>query len=213
MSYIKNKRRKIESLLNNNQREIIVEGHGSIMLSCPHCVLHYRNGEMRYDEPDTLIIADYLHKKFDLPFIYKVKSDDEDANYDSKSSYKEILKDYVIKNNIKFLIDLHQLNSNRSEIVNFGINSFKNISDIKYLNCLIKAFSFNCIGTISIDSPFAASGENIVSSFIHKNTNIDCVQLELNTKLFHSDVLYNKTIKCFRESIISINDYIGYSYE
>ena len=70
MSYIKNKRKKIESLLNSDEKEIIVEGNSKIMLSCPHSVIHYRNGEIKYDEPDTLIIADYLHKKFDLSFIY-----------------------------------------------------------------------------------------------------------------------------------------------
>lgn len=209
MSYINNKRKKIESLLNSDEKEIIVEGNSKIMLSCPHSVIHYRNGEIKYDEPDTLIIADYLHKKFDLPFIYKVKSDNEDANYDAVSNYKNILKDYIITNEIKLLIDLHQLNVRREEIVNFGINNFKNISDINYLNCFIRSFSSNSIGLISIDVPFAASGENIISSFIHNNTNIDCIQLELNTKLFHSDILYNKTIKCFRESIININNYLG----
>ena len=213
MSYLKTKHRKIENLLNSDQREIIVDGHEKIMLSCPHCVIHYRNGEIKYDEPDTLIIADYLHKKFDLPFIYKVKSDNEDANYDAVSTYKNILKEYIIKNNIKYIIDLHQLNSHRNEIVNLGTNGFKNLSDINFLNCFIRAFSANSIGTISIDVPFAASGENIISSYIHRNTNIDCIQLELNTKLFHSDVLYSKTIKCLRESIIDIKNYLGNNNE
>lgn len=213
MSYLKSKRRKIESLLNSDQREIIVDGHEKIMLSCPHCVTHYRNGEIKYDEPDTLIIADYLHKKFDLPYIYKVKSDNEDVNYDAESTYKSILKEYVIKNNIKLLIDLHQLHLNRDEVINIGINGFKNLSNINFLNCLVRAFSANSIGTISIDVPFAASGENIISSYIHRNANIDCIQLEFNTKLFHSDILYNKTMKCLRDSITDIKIYFGNNNE
>lgn len=204
MFNIDNKNFVLSLLLNNTEKEIIVDGNKKIMFSCPHCVKHYRNGIEKLDEPDTLIIANYINNKFDLPYIYKVNSINEDANYDKISNYKSLLSQYIRKNNIKVLFDLHQLNPLRDIMVNIGINNSKNINNIKYCSELISIFSNNNIGKISIDSPFAASGDNTISTYIHNNNNIDCLQIELNSKLFQSNELYNKVLDCFYQIINNI---------
>lgn len=204
MSFLNNKNRIINSLLNKTEREIIVDGKAKIMISCPHTVVHYRNGAKKLDEPDTLYLADYLHKKFDLPYVYKVKSDNEDANYDVQSRYKDMVVDYIMSNDIKLLIDLHQLYQGRKEIINLGINSFANINSTIYLNKLIRSFSRNNVGLISIDEPFAASRTKTISNYVHVKTRIDCIQAELNCKIFKSEVKYKQVLKSFREAINAI---------
>ena len=57
---------------------------------------------------------------------------------------------------------------------------------------------------ISIDYPFAASGDNTISTYIHNNSNIDCLQIELNSVLFQSSELYNKVLDFFDQIINNI---------
>ena len=152
----------------------------------------------------TLYIANYLHSKFDLPYIYKVNSDGEDANYDLQSHYKDLLVNYIKSHDIRLLIDLHQLNQGRKEIINIGINGFDNINSTLYLNKLVRNFSNNNIGLISIDEPFAASGAKTISNYVHNKTTIDCIQFEMNCKLFKTSDKYKQVLKCFREVINSI---------
>lgn len=204
MSLLNNKKRIINALLNKTEREIIVDGNAKIMLSCPHTVVHYRNDLEKLDEPDTLFIANYLHKRFDLPYIYKIKSDGEDVNFDMKSRYKDITIEYIKSHNVKLLLDLHQLHWSRKEIVNFGINGFSNINSTAYLNQFVRNFSKNNIGIISIDEPFAASKVKTISNYVHSITNIDCIQIELNCKMFKNSDKYKNVLKCFRETIGSI---------
>lgn len=201
MSLVKNRKNIINSLLCLEEREKIVDGIGNIMISCPHCVKHYRENTEKMDEPDTLLIAYYLHKKYNLPYIYKIKSDGEDANYDLNSNYKNLLIEFIKNNNIKLLIDLHQLNLNRKEIINIGTNNLNYIKNLKNLNTFIRVFSENKIGLISIDEPFAASGEKTISNYVNKNTGIDALQIEMNTKIFHSENLYKNIVKSYRNII------------
>lgn len=205
MNYFKNKNRILDKLLNQTEREILVNGVGNILISCPHSVVHFRNGTKKLDEPDTLIIANYLNKVFNLPYLYKVKSDNEDANFDLNSNYKRILIDYITSNNIKLLIDLHELDPNRREIINIGLNNFNNINSSLFINEFIISFSSNNIGLISIDKPFSASSTKTISNYVHSTTGIDCIQIELNTKLFKTSEKYKIVLKSFREAINSIN--------
>ena len=203
MNIIIRKKNIIEKLLNENSelnlREKIVIGNSKIMFSCPHSVIHFRNGVLKYDEPDTLVIANYIHKLYNTPFIYKIISDDEDANFDIKSNYKDILCDYIKKNNITLLIDLHQMKSSRKEMICIGTNSFKNVKNIKIVNSFVRSFSKNNIGLISIDEPFSASGKERVTTHVHRITNINCLQIELNSKLFKDDNNYTNVLKSFKE--------------
>lgn len=205
MNYFDKKNRILTNHLNIEAREILIDGVGKILISCPHSVIHYRKGIEKYDEPDTLIVANYLHKIFNIPYIYKVKSDNEDANYDLNSNYKEMVVNYIKNNDIKLLIDLHQLHQSRDEIVNIGINGFENINTTVYLNEFVKSFSNNNIGLVSIDEPFAASGAMTISNYVHNKTDIDCLQIELNCKLFKTSDKYKLVLKCFREAIKCIN--------
>ena len=217
MSVLNKKNSILKKLLSVNCydhiREMIVTGKSKIMLSCPHTVPHYRNGKIKHDEPNTLIVAHYLHKIYDVPYIYKINSNEEDANFDKKSNYKSILCDYIIKNGVNLLIDLHEMKPSRKEIINIGTKKFKNIKNINILNSFIRVFSSEKLGLISIDEPFAASGNYRVSTYIHKKTKINCLQIELNSSMFLSDVNYNSILKAFKMVIKNILLIMENNYE
>ena len=213
MDYNKLKKNILNKMLNADYREAIEcnldTTNNFVMLSCPHSVEHFREGVKKFSEPDTVVIAKKLHKDINIPYIYKIKSDNEDANYDKKSTYKDMLSEYIKKiEDIKLLLDLHELNPKRKEIVNFGIGNMKNINDIYLLNILIRNFSESKIGMVSIDKPFAARGERTISSYIHKKNKINTIQIEFNSKIFRDNDSFDKVYKTMKKSINELNEYL-----
>lgn len=187
---IKKYKDTINSVLyaDKKENEIIVSGEGKVMISCPHSVFHYRNGIKKCAEEDTAILAYLLHNELNIPYMYKIISDSEDANYDIKSTYKNNLVEYIKTNNIKVLLDLHELNKNREEVVNLGTGYGKNIKNNDILNILIREISLKKIGMISIDKPFSASGASVISTYVHAKCDIDCIQVEINSGFFINDI-------------------------
>lgn len=185
-----------------NHKEKIIMGNGNILLSCPHCVVHFRNGKLKSAEPETVTLAYYINKGLNIPYIYKTNSDNEDANYDPISNYKDLVIDYIKNNNIKLFIDLHQLKSERNEYIDLGIANGKNINDIKILNCFIDAFEKYNIKKVFIDEPFSADGENVLSSYVHTHCNIDSIQIEINSILLYDNLEgYNNVLNALIDSL------------
>ena len=183
---------------------IIKHGSGKIMFSAPHSVEQTRAGRMKYAEPQTGILVEMLHKTFGCPIIRKTSNCNDDANYDPISDYKEALAAYVKENRIAFLVDLHQLSPSREVMINFGTGNFKNISDKNLLNIFLSTFSKNEAGLIQLDDPFAASYDFTVSSTIHRECEIPCLQIEMNSRLlreeypeFALEMVYRSLCECY----------------
>lgn len=166
----------------DNSHEI-AGGNGCVMVSSPHSVPQTRNGNIKMAERQTGILAKMLHDEINCPIICKTKNCGDDANYDDNSDYRNDLINYIKENNIKFLIDLHQLSSVREVQINIGTGQFKNISNIEQINIFLREFSVRNVGIIQIDYPFKASFQNTVSASVAKTCNIPCVQLEINSDL------------------------------
>ncbi len=162
----------------------LLEGSGVVMVSAPHSVEQTRNGNIKYAEPQTGVLAKMLHEKLNCPVIYKTSNCNDDANFDEHSLYKNALIEYVTKNNIKFVLDLHQLAPSREVMIDIGTGKFKNIDSIDYVNIVLKAFSKQNIGLIQIDTPFDASYPFTVSSYVSKKCGIPCLQIEMNSNIF-----------------------------
>lgn len=167
----------------NNHSFIIKSGRGCVMISAPHSVEQTRLGKIKFAEPQTGILAEMLHNVPGCHIIRKAQNRGDDANFDSVSDYKLALEKHVQYNNIKFLIDLHQLSSRRNVMINFGTGHGKNISNKALLDICTSAFSEIDSGIIHIDTPFAASYIHTVSSTIHRRCNIPCLQIEINSRL------------------------------
>lgn len=198
LNYFKSKKKK--------PNYIIEQGVGNIMLSASHSVEQTRNGELKYGEYETGALVKIIHDKTNCHIIYKAYNENDDANFDSKCKYKDALIKYIKDNNIKYLIDLHQLSSDRNVEINIGTNYYKNLNNDKvFLNNVINAFKdFN----ISIDNPFAASNPNTVSANISNNCKIPTLQIEMNTKLLNKDYK-----ECCFESILDVYTKIIKEYQ
>lgn len=177
----------------------IEDKHSKIMFSAPHNFPQLRNGEIKSAEPKTGILVETLSKDFNCSCIYKTKFYNNDPNWDEKSTYKEQLVDFILKNNVKLLFDIHSMYYKRPVDVCVGINSGKNILNrYDISDMILDSFKVTGLKTVLVDTPFAASNPNTVSAYISNKCNIPCFQMELNNQLLllnyennNSSVIYN----------------------
>lgn len=165
----------------------IIPGRSNIIISAPHCVEQYRNGKFKLPEDLTLPIARYLSKRNGVHVIYKTKCVYDDANYDDKSSYRDSLVEYIKRNNVSLLFDLHGLSSERSQDIIIGTNFSSNCQGFYWLAKVIKSyFSRTMLLDVAIDEIFTASNHNTVSNNIHIRAGIPTFQLEINRRVLMS---------------------------
>lgn len=161
----------------------IHDGSKNVILSCPHAVAHVREGIIRSFEPETGVLAKLLNEYESYPIIIKTKNENDDANYDEKSLYKDALINYIKEKNIKGLLDLHLLSSNRVESINIGTGKNKNFNNELLIDQIQRIFDSYDLGVISIDHPFSASRPTTISSYIHSQCMIPTLQIEINSSL------------------------------
>lgn len=177
-----------------NKDFIIEKGSIPIMISAPHSVNHKRDGKLKYADKLTGGIARYIHKVTGCHIIYSTRTSTGDPNFDGDidSAYKRELKRYVEENNIRVLIDLHGASSNRPYAVELGtvdssdssLKKYTFISDLvtQYLEYFISNIGECDTRSIWKNRLFSASFENTITSFISRNTETACIQLEVNGK-------------------------------
>ena len=168
---------------NRSQAFELIDGKGKVLISAPHCVSQTRNGKIKFSEPHTGVLAKMLHDALGCPIICKLANLGDDANYDEVSDYKDALLDYIVQNDIKFVIDLHQLAPSREVLLNIGTGGYTNLSDEKIVLLLKQKFESYNIRQISIDTPFTGGYPHTVSAFVAREGKIQSVQLEINSRL------------------------------
>lgn len=188
-------------------------GKNNIILSAPHCVLHTREKCVRPRETKTGVLVKTLSKKCDINGIYKIKNEDNDANWDKVCEYKRELVKIVRKDKIKALIDLHGMAAWRNEDICIGTNFGKNIcghEDI--LQEMIKIFNRFGFKNVSIDIPFSAQYPYCVSTYVAKKCQIPTFQIEINLKyrsgIYKEFKMYSKLESALEEIIIKMNEKI-----
>lgn len=161
-----------------------IKGKIPIIISAPHCVEHTRNGQVRCAEGETGAIAQIIAKETQCYTIFKTYNNEDDSNYDLENNYyKTFLKKAIKNENIILLIDLHGADTNRDFDIDIGTDNLKNIENKKYIVYeLVNKLHASKIENIKIDSVFKASSVHTICKYIHKETNIPCVQLEISGK-------------------------------
>lgn len=182
----------------------IEDRKNKIMLSAPHCWQKYKNGKMQKRETKTGILVKEISKKLNLPCIYKTKYYKNDPNSDEKSTYRVELVDYIKKNQVKILFDIHSMNGTREEDICIGINSGENIfNQFELCNLMKKIMEEAGFHKVSVDTPFKASNENVISYDISHKCQIPCFQIEINNRfLFASYDTYN--YKLIKQTLIEV---------
>ncbi len=193
---------------------VIKSGEGRILFSAPHAVEQRRNGKIKCSEPATGLLAEMLHNELNCPIIRKMSNLGDDANYDPVSDYRRALEIYVRENDIKLVVDLHQLATHRNVMVCLGTGGYRNLSDKTLLNHFLFAFSRENLGAIQIDKPFGGRYQYTVASSVHHNCGIQTIQIELNSRLFIPEFReydLEGVYKALRTCWYSIHNYFGES--
>lgn len=187
---------------------IILNGSKNIMFSAPHAVEQTRDRKIKFAEKETAEIAIKLNKH-GYPCIIKTQNINDDANFDLESNYKKDLIKYIKANEIKALIDLHQLSPKREQLICLGtggencLNLLGSFKIEKKLQEYFKKFFEN----VSVNTPFSAKGEGTISRYISDKCKIPCVQIEINSKLFLEKLVSIEEIVKILDELTNIIEY------
>lgn len=202
-----NLEQKFERLKKENKNFTKLNGLKRILISCPHSVEQLREGRIKFSEPQTAIIALYLNN-LGYPCFIKTTNENDDANYDKDSIYKNELVDFCKQNDIQFVIDLHQLKKERPMQICLCTGGENNKNLCGKLNFLELFFSLKDKYILTINDPFSAHGENTVSSFLAKN-NIPSLQIEINSGLLSNKENLNALSENIYEILKKIENICG----
>ena len=175
-----------------DQDHIVINGNNNILLSAPHGVSQIRLGKYKSREIGSLATALHLKNNSNCYLIAKTKNNNDDANFDEISQYKSSIEKLIKTNDIKYLIDLHGLSSNRDCDINLGIHLGKNIeTNISVFNWLNNQLTNNGF-LVKIDEPFMAGIRTISGYFKNKHPNIWTLQIEINCSITNKKENFSK---------------------
>jgi hypothetical protein len=164
---------------NKHKDHTLLVGNRDILISAPHGVSQVRLGKYKHCEIGSLTTAVYLQNETKCQLIAKTKNNSDDANFDENSKYKTSIKKLIQEKDIKYLIDIHGLASNRDCDINLGTHIGQNIkNDLDLFNNLYNSLISNSFN-VSIDQPFMA-GQQTISGSINNEFNIWTLQVEIN---------------------------------
>lgn len=183
----------------------IKEGNIPVMISAPHSINQFREGQLKYADMYTGGIALFLHEITGCHVICSSKNKGKDPNYDpnpnGENLYQTALKNYLDNHKISVLIDLHGASSKRDYSVEIGTAPVRDENgDIvgnpdpslngKSFICDLIRYTFEFVfkdvvqpiekKQIWKNQVFDAGSQNTVTKYISSSTKVACAQLEIN---------------------------------
>lgn len=159
------------------------------IVTAPHAVRQLRDGKPKFAEPATADLVRALHEKMGCYGLIKSKSMGDDANFDPYSGFRDFLVEAVTEEGILFGFDLHQMSSERPWDLILGTGYGKNVGgDTELVDVLVAEIEASEPALdFAVDELFPASNENTVSASVARRAQIPYIQVELNSRLFHSE--------------------------
>lgn len=183
----------------------IKEGNIPVMISAPHSINQFREGQLKYADMYTGGIALLLHELTGCHVIFSSKYKGKDPNYDpnpnGENLYQTTLKDYLDNHKIYVLIDLHGASSKRDYSLEIGTAPIRNengdvVGDTdpslngRTFICDLIRYTFEFVfkdvkqpvekRQIWKNQLFDAGSQNTVTKYISSTTKVACAQLEIN---------------------------------
>lgn len=165
-----------------------IYGTNPILLSAPHAVNQKRDNKLKYAEYFTGALAEQLAEDIGCSVITKQYVDvdlyNDDANYEFSCLYKDVVSDFIGKNNIKLFVDIHGLAKDKTSSIDIATNYHNNLVHMEILDLLQIADS-------SYNKYYKADNNCVMSNYVHDNMNIDSLELEINGRYrwFFDDTL------------------------
>lgn len=183
----------------------IITGTLPLLISAPHSVTHFREGKSKFGEFMTAAIAISLNELVGCSYITKRKNNFTDPNFDAQHPYKNEIIKFVQHNPTLFIIDLHIMSNKREANIEIGTGKGKNIfGQTELIAQLVQAFEAQQLQPIIIDELFTGGNPNTVSSTIARETNIPCIQIELNWRLLDTSNSNHK----IQEVLLALKQFI-----
>ncbi len=182
----------------------IIKRTKNIMFSSPHAHRQFRNGMVKAREFRTGTLSKIVSAKTKCSCIYRTVFTKTDPNYDKDSTYKSELVDFIRENNIKLLFDIHGMKAERNEDICIGTGLGKNVISPELIYITKKVFEEYGFKNVTIDVPFNASYSYTVSSYVARNANISCLQIEINNKFTYkkySTFCFSKLVTAFERIV------------
>ncbi len=186
----------------------VIQGKIPILLSAPHGVKQVRNKKIKWEDAMTGGIVEYLCDTINAFGIIRTCNLNDDPNYNNDSlslQYKNEINNLIEKNNIVYLFDIHGCSNKYGFDIAIGTNDGNNLSCNKEEFNNIKSILATDF-SVAIDTKFKASKPYTISNYIHNQSNITCIQLEISKKVRESPTSLNKFIKSFEKVIYYLND-------
>ena len=188
--YIKNQETQFISnnYFGNSEKDYeYKKGSIPILISAPHTVKQWRNESHKSADIYTGALAKTLHKATGAHIIYKA-STNGDENYTTKETeYRKKIKDIVAKNDIKVIIDLHGMTSDKDSDIDIGTGNSSNINLLEqdYILSLVKSSLGN--NNYTVNKYFTGGKAYTMSSYCASKLGVPTLQLEINKKYRTSD--------------------------
>jgi len=161
------------------------QGKTPIMFTAVHTVQQLKEDSIKYSEPFTAAICQYVANKINGNYLIKSIDNGVDSNSLIVDDFKEVLLKYINDNNIKLLIDLHGAKASHNFDVEFGTLSNLTV-DLTTQNTLIDYLKEHGIENVVMNNPFKGGG---ITKYIFENTGIDIIQIEINQRLRNKNKL------------------------
>lgn len=162
---------------------LLFEGESPILLSAPHAVSQIREGKIKVAETRTGLIVKQIGEKTCSPYFIKTKNQDDDANFDDRSTYRDSMISYVKNEGIKVLMDFHISASYRDFDLDIGTRNGENTKMREDFLTLVCERYQEIYPNTKIDHTFRAMSLSTVSSHISSETGIFAIQIEINWSL------------------------------
>lgn len=174
-----------------------------ILLSTPHAVSQTRGGKQKFAESESYKLASLVKDATGCSLITKTENLNDDANSDFNNNYRNKIASQINLNKVKYLIDIHSLTDKRPEQINFGTNhGFNLVGNVVLFDRIKEIFKQNGFSTTT-DFPFAA-GQNTIAGFFSKQYHIFCLQIEVNSGIYHNETSLNNLINALTQAVKTI---------
>jgi hypothetical protein len=160
------------------------EGSIPILISAPHGARHLRRGKWKEEDEYTSSIAIKLAEATGAHVIYVKNKTHEDPNYIKRARYKDKIREIVQNDGIKFLLDIHGVNKNRSFKICVGTryNNNNESSCPTYKDTIEEALRDFQAPPIFNRRNFKAKKKETVTSFARRECGIESAQVEINAR-------------------------------
>ncbi len=182
----------------------IVAGNSPLLLSAPHGVSQVRLCKIKVAEIGSARLAIALASQTSTPLIIKTKNKMDDANFDKNCQYRKDMAQYVLSNNIKYILDFHGLASNRECDINLGTNLGLNVKNNPELFEKIVNILESDGFYVAIDKPFSAP-EKTISGAFSSTYGLWTLQIEVNCGITNNPKNINKLDKLISSLTKCIN--------